>query len=246
VHQIIIWSVQHTSTISVRVITPLHRKSFMPLRTSLSIQGEATTTPFLFLSLSLFFDLDGKHPKMNWRPSQQSWKQRFQQPFHLRVSTKDTLTFHQSPFTSKTCQDPGDTGCTLWDASLVLAHLLLNKPELIQEKRVVELGSGIGLLGVLVAYLGARHTTLSDLDSTLGILQRNIDENRHLLGNRDIQAIPIHWGDEQHTKSLPKNTEVNIYSILFLFHPRFFCLGGDMFRLGVSMGNCSTSHKDTL
>lgn len=151
---------------------------------------------------------------MNWRPSQQSWKQRFQQPFHLRVSTKDTLTFHQSPFTSKTCQDPGDTGCTLWDASLVLAHLLLNKPELIQEKRVVELGSGIGLLGVLVAYLGARHTTLSDLDSTLGILQRNIDENRHLLGNRDIQAIPIHWGDEQHTKSLPKNTEVVICSDL--------------------------------
>lgn len=48
-HQIIIWSVQHTSTISVRVITPLHRKSFMPLRTSLSIQGEATTTPFLSL-----------------------------------------------------------------------------------------------------------------------------------------------------------------------------------------------------
>ncbi|GJQ15724.1 hypothetical protein GpartN1_g7515.t1 [Galdieria partita] len=152
---------------------------------------------------------------MSWRPSQQSWKQRFQQQYQFQLPQGDLLTLDQAPFTSKTSKDPGDTGCTLWDSSLVLAQLVLNKPEWIKDKRVVELGSGIGLLGILISLLGARQTTLSDLDSTMTLLQGNIAKNKHLLGNRDIQVIPIHWGDEMVLQQ-PRlqNTEVVVCSDL--------------------------------
>lgn len=40
------------------------------------------------------------------------------------------------------------TGSCLWDAGIVLAECILSRPELVQGKRVLELGAGLGLAGV--------------------------------------------------------------------------------------------------
>ncbi|KAJ1471312.1 hypothetical protein T484DRAFT_1844596 [Baffinella frigidus] len=65
-----------------------------------------------------------------------------------------------------------DTGVTVWDASLVLSFLLCKHPELVEGKRVLELGSGTGLLGVICGRLGAivKSKRVLELGSGTGLL----------------------------------------------------------------------------
>jgi predicted nicotinamide N-methyase len=44
---------------------------------------------------------------------------------------------------------------TVWDGSLLLAFILCHRPALVRGKRVLELGAGTGLLGIVCARLGA-------------------------------------------------------------------------------------------
>jgi hypothetical protein len=66
-------------------------------------------------------------------------------------------------------ESPGTLGIggKLWDSSLVLTrYLYLHRLELIG-KRVIELGSGTGLVGMFCALLGAKEVTLSDIQVRL-------------------------------------------------------------------------------
>ncbi len=60
-------------------------------------------------------------------------------------------------------------GLDLWPASALLCEQLLGYPELIRGRRVLELGSGVGLVGLLAARAGAAHVTLSDNDNLVGL-----------------------------------------------------------------------------
>ncbi|TYZ68539.1 hypothetical protein PybrP1_007171 [[Pythium] brassicae (nom. inval.)] len=75
-------------------------------------------------------------------------------------------------------ESPGNLGIggKLWDSCLVLArYLALHRP-LVAGKRVVELGSGLGLVGIVCALLGAR-ATLTDVAEVVPLLRYNIDLN---------------------------------------------------------------------
>ncbi len=52
----------------------------------------------------------------------------------------------------------GDVGCVVWDAALVLAKFLENgthfEPNYWQGKRVVDIGSGTGVVGLAAGVLG--------------------------------------------------------------------------------------------
>lgn len=52
----------------------------------------------------------------------------------------------------------GDVNCVVWDASLVLAKYLeticFQKPDFLSGVRVLELGSGLGVVGLTAATLG--------------------------------------------------------------------------------------------
>lgn len=52
----------------------------------------------------------------------------------------------------------GDVNCVVWDASLVLAKYLetmcQQKPEFLSSMKVLELGSGLGVVGLTAATLG--------------------------------------------------------------------------------------------
>ncbi|KAF8625666.1 hypothetical protein AX15_005245 [Amanita polypyramis BW_CC] len=54
-------------------------------------------------------------------------------------------------FESRTTIESGTTGLRTWKASFILADYLFNNPELIQGKSVLELGSGTGFLGAVIA-----------------------------------------------------------------------------------------------
>ncbi|RPD82244.1 hypothetical protein L226DRAFT_20556 [Lentinus tigrinus ALCF2SS1-7] len=52
---------------------------------------------------------------------------------------------------SRTTIEAGTTGLRTWSASLVLAQYILTHPELIVARRVLELGCGVGFLGLIAA-----------------------------------------------------------------------------------------------
>lgn len=46
-------------------------------------------------------------------------------------------------------------GSVLWPAAIVLSDLLVERPELVRDKRVLDLGTGLGLTAITAAALGA-------------------------------------------------------------------------------------------
>ena len=66
-------------------------------------------------------------------------------------------------------------GTTLWTASMVLCDLLITLRAQVSGARVLELGSGLGLPGLVAACLGARHVTLTEKPPLVELLQRNVD-----------------------------------------------------------------------
>ncbi|KAI5897764.1 uncharacterized protein SCHCODRAFT_02490195 [Schizophyllum commune H4-8] len=65
----------------------------------------------------------------------------------IHLENYQTVTLRES---RTTIQD-GTTGLRTWLASLVLSKYLINEPDLIANKRILELGSGIGFLGIICA-----------------------------------------------------------------------------------------------
>eukprot|EP01126_Amoeba_proteus_P047150 TRINITY_DN5367_c0_g1_i1.p1 TRINITY_DN5367_c0_g1~~TRINITY_DN5367_c0_g1_i1.p1 ORF type:complete len:250 (-),score=44.10 TRINITY_DN5367_c0_g1_i1:73-822(-) len=69
------------------------------------------------------------------------------------------------------------TGSSVWEGSWVMMDYLKNHPSLVTGKKVVELGSGTGLLGLAIAALGG-HVLCTDLSVvTKGVLHTNIIQN---------------------------------------------------------------------
>ncbi|KAF4318945.1 hypothetical protein JM18_006359 [Phytophthora kernoviae] len=78
------------------------------------------------------------------------------------------------------------TGLTTWDGSVVLAKYLEHKRrEDIAGSRIVELGSGTGLVGISAALLGAREVILTDLAYVVDNLAANAAETLKLAANAD-------------------------------------------------------------
>lgn len=106
-----------------------------------------------------------------------------------------TITVEQERPASRTGQDEDVTGCIVWPAAHALSAHLCAHPELVRGHRVVELGAGTGLVGLVAAALGAREVVLSDLPSTLPLLRANAARNGALCGGR-ARAAELRWGQE--------------------------------------------------
>ncbi|KNE61729.1 hypothetical protein AMAG_06531 [Allomyces macrogynus ATCC 38327] len=90
----------------------------------------------------------------------------------------------------------GTTGLKTWPASLSMAEYLLIHPDLIRGKAVVELGSGVGVLGLVCARLGAARVTLTDVNaSVLSVLEQNVDRfwKRTALSAAPIEIHSLDW-----------------------------------------------------
>ena len=71
------------------------------------------------------------------------------------------------------------TGVTLWRAAEHLARFTVERAGLLRGRRVLELGAGLGLNGILAHRLGASHAYVTDGDSNaVRHLRQNIRDNR--------------------------------------------------------------------
>lgn len=92
---------------------------------------------------------------------------------------------------------PGTTGAAVWTAGVSLASLLAREPELVKGKRILELGCGTGLCGIVAARLGAREVTLTDGNSDLlERVESNIAANLpNVPSSVDVRVRQLPWGE---------------------------------------------------
>lgn len=80
-------------------------------------------------------------------------------------------------------QDPsgiwsGGIGATVWDAGIVLSkYFEKNYKSLIENKSILEIGSGTGLVGMISIKLGANALLFTDKDCAIPLLNKNLFEN---------------------------------------------------------------------
>ncbi|KAL4172565.1 hypothetical protein KRP22_007729 [Phytophthora ramorum] len=121
-------------------------------------------------------------------------------------------------------ESPGNLGIggKLWDSCLVLTRYLAAQQELLVGKQVVELGSGLGLVGIFCAMLGAR-VTLTDMQEVIPLLEYNIRLNFHESSEArpsessvkgDVAVLPVArphlWGEPP--RDLPPQPDVLVLS----------------------------------
>jgi hypothetical protein len=115
-----------------------------------------------------------------------------------------TLAVFSSP---TACTDFDLTGQILWPVSNLLAHFLASKigQARIRHRRIVELGAGCGLPGLVAASLQADHVILTDGNEVvMDLLQKNIDS---CLQQREeitcqVSAKQLTWGDRDRCKKV--------------------------------------------
>jgi methyltransferase-like protein 23 len=69
-------------------------------------------------------------------------------------------------------------GVALWPASIALAHDVAARGEAIAGKRVLELGAGTGLPGIVAASFGAKVVQTERNEVAMSICRRNAERNR--------------------------------------------------------------------
>lgn len=82
------------------------------------------------------------------------------------------------------------TGLTVWDGAVVLAGYLDTVPDELQNRVVVEVGSGTGFVGMAASLLGA-HVTLTDLPYCLPNLHRVVAANEASLRSNNLHAPSV-------------------------------------------------------
>jgi len=68
-------------------------------------------------------------------------------------------------------------GVALWPAAIALAHDIASRPEAFRDRRVLELGAGTGLPGIVAASLGARVVQTDRHELALSVCKRNGERN---------------------------------------------------------------------
>ena len=87
------------------------------------------------------------------------------------------------------------TGMSLWAGSEVLSHYLIENPDLIGGKSVLELGAGVGLCGIVAHHLGASQVLLTDGDAqVLTKLRHNVNRNIADDDKKKTACPQLIWG----------------------------------------------------
>jgi len=146
---------------------------------------EATKTTFVKNDPSF-------HAEEEWSRNVKGLYEKYVYPFDFEFQGKK-FRFYQD-----NVMKPEDLGKTVWDGSIVLGTYLANSKifpsDYWKNKRVIEVGSGVGVTGIIVATLGSE-VTLTDLQDLVPLLEKNASANQ----TSEFPTIKVkahHWGDD--------------------------------------------------
>nr|GMD56459.1 calmodulin-lysine N-methyltransferase isoform X2 [Ipomoea batatas] len=85
-----------------------------------------------------------------------------------------------------------------WPSEDVLAYYCLSHADMFRHKRVIELGSGYGLAGLVVAIATeALEVVITDGNpQVVDYIQRNVITNSSVFGGTEVKSMVLHWGQE--------------------------------------------------
>ncbi|KIP11780.1 hypothetical protein PHLGIDRAFT_63116 [Phlebiopsis gigantea 11061_1 CR5-6] len=131
---------------------------------------------------------------------------------------------------SRTTIESGTTGLKTWRASLVLSQYLIFYPELVRHKRILELGSGVGLLGIITATLQMHepqaHATIRLTDVNSDVLAR-CSANLNLECNKSASHPAVGTAALDWTDSLSETGIAVVHTLLQEIAPDII-LGADV------------------
>ncbi|KAH7669011.1 Calmodulin-lysine N-methyltransferase protein [Dioscorea alata] len=126
--------------------------------------------------------------------------------------TEDSIDFRD--FDISTRYDIDTTGliCS-WPSEEVLAYFCMNHGGIFRSKRVLELGSGFGLAGMVVAATtDACEVVISDGNpEVVNYIKRNIYLNSGIYGDTEVQPLALHWNQE-HASNMLNSFDIIIAS----------------------------------
>ena len=126
----------------------------------------------------------------------------------------------------------GDTGLTIWDGSILLAKALESffENNTLLGKNVLELGSGVGVVGISAAALGG-NVVMTDLEYTKDQIETNIKRAQTVWGNEvggNMHFQKLDWltDHELYNNNIHNN---NVKQESFLYYEKFdYILGADI------------------
>ncbi|KAF8079091.1 putative methyltransferase-domain-containing protein [Lyophyllum atratum] len=120
---------------------------------------------------------------------------------------------------SRTTIESGTTGLRTWQASFVLSQYITKHPGLLKDKRILELGSGTGFLGIIITRLqqsSSPNTPCSALwltDVNEDVLARCRD-NIQMPCNRSSSCSQVHYSFLDWTDSQNHERKIRLKSLL--------------------------------
>mmetsp|Transcript_3808 Transcript_3808/g.5827 ORF Transcript_3808/g.5827 Transcript_3808/m.5827 type:complete len:334 (-) Transcript_3808:354-1355(-) len=97
------------------------------------------------------------------------------------------------------------TGVNVWDSAILLARYLEKQPVIVKGKRILELGSGCGLLGIVAGILGANQVVMTDLPYALPLMKLNVGYNYDDIiksGCEQVVCVECDWFNPQSMSAL--------------------------------------------
>lgn len=92
------------------------------------------------------------------------------------------------------------TGTGVWSAGEVLADYMFSHREICKGVTCLELGSGVGAVGLTVAQQGAKVVVLTDVVAQLPLLERNVREN--FPEGQFVHVRALDWRCPEHREGL--------------------------------------------
>ncbi|KAL3793532.1 hypothetical protein HJC23_007272 [Cyclotella cryptica] len=87
----------------------------------------------------------------------------------------------------------GGTGLNVWDGAVLIARYLEKRPEIVMNKKVLELGAGCGLVGIAASKLGAKEVVMTDLQYALPLMRENVEQNKSSEDHQNISCQECDW-----------------------------------------------------
>lgn len=88
-----------------------------------------------------------------------------------------TLIIKEAQNSSHIGED-GGTGLNVWDGAMLLTRYIEKVPNIVKNKKVIELGSGCGVVGIAAAICGCKQIVMTDLSYALPLMRTNVDSNK--------------------------------------------------------------------
>lgn len=105
-----------------------------------------------------------------------------------------------------------DVGMKIWEAGFFMAEFARHRPHLFTSRKILELGSGVGLTGIMIAACCApKSIILTDYTrQSLVNLRYNVQINDHMLRNSQIRVEDLDWNDCSLDHAAKMNVELLI------------------------------------